>query len=145
QLELSNGRKIRGDFFIDCTGFNALVIGKTLKVGIEDWSDCLPCDRAVAVKTTCAGSATPYTRATARDYGWSWRIPLRAHVGHGYVYASRFCSDDKARRTLFKHADGTLANEAKIIHFATGHRKELWKHNCLALGLASGFVEPLEA
>lgn len=145
QLMLDDGRTVEGDFFIDCTGFNGLLIGKALGVGLVDWSHYLPCDRAVAVKTKRVGATTPYTRATAREAGWNWRIPLREHTGHGYVYSSQFCSDEKARRHLFKYCDGTLVNEARVIPFSTGHRQEIWKHNCIALGLAAGFVEPLES
>jgi tryptophan halogenase len=145
KLVLHDGREIAADFFIDCTGFHSLLLGKTLDVGFEDWSQYLPCDRAIAVKTTHQGVTTPYTQATARDAGWSWRIPLQERTGHGYVYASQFCSDDKAKRTLLKNIDGKLVNEARVIPFVTGRRRELWKHNCLALGLAAGFVEPLES
>lgn len=145
KLVLADQREIHADFFIDCTGFNALLIGKTFNVGVEDWSHYLPCDRAIAVKTTSHGPTTPYTLATARDAGWGWRIPLRAHTGHGYVYSSQFCSDEKAKRTLLRNIDGNAVNEARIIPFSTGRRREMWKHNCLSLGLAAGFVEPLES
>lgn len=145
KLVLADQREISADFFIDCTGFNALLIGKTLNVGVEDWSKYLPCDRAIAVKTTHQGPTLPYTLATARESGWTWRIPLQNHTGHGYVYSSQFCSDDKARRTLLKNIDGTLVNEARVIPFSTGRRREIWKYNCLSLGLAAGFVEPLES
>src|SRR5690606_4948970 len=144
-LTLHNGEKIDGDFFIDCTGLGALLIGKTLSVKFEDWSQYLPCDRAVAVKTTSVGTTPPYTLATARKCGWSWRIPLQALVGHGYVFSSRFCSDAAAKASLLKIIDGDMVEDPKIIPFTTGRRQQAWKHNCLALGLAAGFVEPLES
>ena len=142
---LADGREIAGDFFIDCTGFNALLIGRTLGVEFVDWSDYLPCDRAVVIKTTSRGPLLPYTRATAQPAGWSWRIPLQNRVGQGYVYSSRFCSDAGAKATLMRGLDGTAVGEPRVIPFTTGHRREIWKRNCLSLGLASGFVEPLEA
>lgn len=142
---LADGRQIEGDFFIDCTGFKALLIGQQLGVGFEDWSRYLPCDRAIALKTQSAGPILPYTLATARKAGWTWRIPLRHRVGQGYVYSSRFCSDADAKSTLLQSLDGALVGEPRVLHFMTGHRREIWKHNCLSLGLASGFVEPLES
>lgn len=145
KLVLHDGREICADFFIDCTGFHSLLLGQVLDVGFDDWSQYLPCDRAIAVKTTQEGVTTPYTQVTAREAGWTWRIPLQERTGHGYVYASQFCSDDKAKRTLLKYIDGKLVNDTRIIPFVTGRRRELWKHNCLALGLAAGFVEPLES
>lgn len=144
-LSLDKGEKVCGDFFIDCTGLGALLIGKTLGVAFEDWSQYLPCDRAVAVKTTSVNTTPPYTLATARKFGWTWRIPLQGLVGHGYVFSSRFCSDAAAKASLMKIIDGEPVEEAKIIPFTTGRRHQAWKHNCLALGLAAGFVEPLES
>ncbi|HEY5808404.1 MAG TPA: tryptophan halogenase family protein [Povalibacter sp.] len=144
-LVLANGEEIHGDFFIDCSGFRALLIEKALGVGSTDWSDYLPCDRAIATKTESTGPLLPYTRATAQLAGWSWRIPLQHRVGQGYVYSSRFCSDASAKSTLLRSLDGQCVDEPRVIPFTTGHRREVWKHNCLSLGLASGFVEPLEA
>lgn len=139
------GESIAADFFIDCSGFHALLIEKTLKVDYCDWTHYLPCDRAVAVQTENQGDTVPFTRATARDHGWTWRIPLQYRTGNGYVYASQFCSDDEAVATLLKVVEGNLLTEPRVIPFRTGVRKELWKGNCLALGLASGFIEPLES
>jgi len=144
-LELSDGRKIHGDFFIDCSGFKALLIEKALGVEFEDWSNYLPCDRAIVVKTEVAGSRMPYTTATARKAGWAWRIPLRNGTGHGYVYSSKFCSDAEAKTTLLKNLDAPRINDPRVISFNTGRRKEFWKGNCLALGLSGGFIEPLES
>jgi tryptophan halogenase len=144
-LTLADGREIRGDFFIDCTGFKGLLIGKTLGVDNIDWSEYLPCDRAIAVKTGHNGPIVPYTRAVAQSAGWSWRIPMQSRVGQGYVYSSRFCTDAAAKSVLLRNIDGEVLAEPRIIPFTTGHRRRIWERNCLSLGLASGFVEPLEA
>jgi tryptophan halogenase len=144
-LTLSDGREIKGDFFIDCTGFKALLLGQKLGVGMVDWSEHLPCDRAVAAKSENRDAVLPYTRATAQPAGWSWRIPLGHRTGHGYVYSSQFCTDEAARALLARVTDGPAIGAPSVLRFTTGHRREIWKLNCLSLGLASGFVEPLEA
>jgi tryptophan halogenase len=145
QLILEDGRQIDGDFFIDCSGFRSLLIDKTLGVPFTDWSEYLPCDRAIAVKTEAKGPTLNYTLATARKSGWTWRIPLRDTVGHGYVYSSQFCSDQEAKTTLMRSLDGSIIDEPRYIPFVAGHRQEIWKNNCLAVGLSSGFIEPLES
>jgi tryptophan halogenase len=145
KLILSDGREVSGDFFIDCSGFKALLIEKTLASGFEDWSEYLPCDSAITLKTMPSGPTLPYTLATARKAGWSWRIPLQDRLGHGYVYASRFCTDAEAKSSLLRSIDSALIDEPRALTFNTGRRREIWKRNCLSLGLASGFVEPLEA
>lgn len=142
---LAGGQQIRGDFFIDCTGFKGLLIEKTLGIDSVDWSRYLPCDRAVAVRTQHSGPIVPYTRATAQAAGWIWRIPLQQRVGHGYVYSSRFCTDAEAKSTLIRSLGAACLDEPRVIPFSTGHRRQFWQHNCLSLGLASGFIEPLEA
>lgn len=144
-LELNNGSKVTSDFFIDCTGFKGLLIHEALKVGYHDWAHYLPCDRAVTVQTENTGDPPPFTVATAREAGWSWRIPLQHRTGNGYVYASRYCTDKDARNTLLQGVDGRLLNEPRVIPFVTGRREKIWHNNCLALGLASGFLEPLES
>lgn len=144
-LELDNGETVESDFFIDCTGFSGLLIEQTLKVGYEDWSDYLPCNRAVAVQTENPAKSVPYTIATARDAGWTWQIPLQHRTGNGYVFASDFCSDDQAIQTLLNNLSGKVMSEPRVIPFTTGKRKKIWHHNCLALGLSAGFVEPLES
>lgn len=144
-VELEDGRSITGDFFIDCTGFRAFLLDQTLGSDFEDWSHFLPCDRAVAVKTSISSSIPPYTRATAGKAGWSWNIPLQQRVGQGYVYASAFCSDQEARSTLLRSVEGKILDEPRLIPFVSGRRREIWRFNCLALGLAAGFVEPLES
>ncbi len=145
QLQLQDGRQLSGDFFIDCTGFRALLIDKTLGSRFESWSQFLPCDRALAVKTQTQSPIPPYTRATAKPAGWSWSIPLQNRTGQGYVYASAFCSDQQARSTLLREVGRNLLEEPRLIPFDCGVRPEPWRKNCLALGLAAGFVEPLES
>ena len=144
-LVLENGQEVRGDLFIDCTGFRSLLIGKTLGVEHVDWSEYLPCDRAVVVKTENKGQLVPYTRATAQPAGWSWRIPLQHRLGQGYVYSSKFASDAAARATLLRTLDNNAIEEPRVIPYVTGHRRQFWKNNCVSLGLSSGFIEPLEA
>lgn len=144
-LELDNGSMHSSDFFIDCTGFSGLLIKQALRVGYEDWSDYLPCDRAVVVQTENVTNPVPYTIATAREAGWTWKIPLQHRTGNGYVFASRFSSDEQAINTLLKSVTGKVINTPRIIPFVTGKRKKIWHNNCLALGLAGGFLEPLES
>ncbi len=142
---LSDGREVRGDFFVACTGFKAVLLGGVLGVEHVDWERYLLCDRAVAARSEVRGELLPYTRATAQASGWSWRIPLQQRTGNGYVYSSHFCSDASAKSTLIRGLDGPLADEPRVIPFTTGHRRVFWKDNCLSLGLAAGFIEPLEA
>ena len=144
-LVLNNGTTLSGDFFIDCTGFKGLLIEDALKVGYEDWTHFLPCNRAVAVQTESVGDLNPFTRVTAREAGWSWKIPLQHRTGNGYVFADRYCSDEKAIETLLNIVDGKLLNDPRIIPFTTGRRKKIWHNNCLSLGLSAGFLEPLES
>ncbi len=144
-LALSDGTSIESDFFIDCTGFKGVLIEETLKVGYEDWGHYLPCNRAVTVQTENTGDPHPYTVATAREAGWTWKIPLQHRTGNGYVFSSQHCSDAEAINTLLNAVDGDLLTEPRVIPFVTGRRKKIWHNNCLALGLASGFLEPLES
>lgn len=144
-LQLANGAQIDGEFFFDCSGFRGLLIEQMLKTGFEDWGHWLPCDRAVTVPCENAPVLTPYTRATAREAGWQWRIPLQHRIGNGYVYSSRATSDDEAAATLLANLDGKARAEPRLIRIATGRRKKAWNKNCVALGLAGGFIEPLES
>ncbi len=144
-LLLESGELIEGDFFIDCTGFRALLIGDALGVGVEDWSHWLAADRAIAVQTEATEPPPPYTRSTAHASGWQWRIPLQTRVGNGIVYTSEFLSDDEAEQTLLGNVTGAARTEPRRLRFSTGRRIRAWEKNCVAMGLASGFVEPLES
>ena len=144
-LELDGGRRVSGDLFIDCTGFRGLLIEQTLKTGYEDWSHWLPCDRALAVPCESVAPLTPYTRSTAHSAGWQWRIPLQHRIGNGHVFSSPFTSEDAAAETLMARLDGKALASPRLLKFVTGKRKKLWNKNCVAVGLASGFMEPLES
>ncbi len=144
-VQLTDGRVISGDFFIDCSGFRGLLIEQTLKSGYRDWSEWLPCNRAMAVPCDRLATTTPYTRSTAREAGWQWRIPLQHRIGNGYVYCSEFIGDDEAATLLLTRLDGTARATPRPLRFVTGIRKEPWKKNVVSLGLASGFLEPLES
>jgi tryptophan halogenase len=144
-LRMESGEEVDGDFFIDCTGFAGLLIGKALGVGYEDWSHLLPCDRAVAVGCEAGGQMTPFTRSTARAAGWQWSIPLQHRTGNGHVYASAFISDDEAVATLLDNLDGAPLGEPRLLRFVTGRRAKFWDKNVVAVGLAAGFLEPLES
>lgn len=140
-----SGRRVAGDFFIDCSGFRALLIEGELAAGYEDWTGCLPCDRALAVPCASGGDFTPYTRSTARAAGWQWRIPLQHRIGNGYVYSSAHISDDEAAAVLLANLDGAPESDPRLLRFTTGMRREHWVKNCLAIGLSAGFLEPLES
>ncbi|PRO67596.1 tryptophan halogenase family protein [Alteromonas gracilis] len=144
-LTLASGEVIEGDFFVDCTGFKGLLIEKALHTGYEDWSHWLPCDSAVAVQTESVGEPIPYTRCIAHEAGWQWRIPLQNRVGNGMVFCSNYFSDDEVIEKLLNNVEGKPLNDPRVIHFRTGKRRKQWNRNCLALGLASGFLEPLES
>ncbi|MDO9096186.1 MAG: tryptophan 7-halogenase [Rubrivivax sp.] len=144
-LQLNSGARLEGDLFIDCTGFRALLIGETLKVDYEDWSHWLFNDSAVAVQTASVGDAVPYTRSIAHPWGWQWRIPLQHRVGNGLVYSSRHVDDEQARQALLAHIEGTLLTQPRVLRFCPGQRQLAWSGNCVAIGLSSGFLEPLES
>ncbi len=145
QLVLSRGEKIDGDLFIDCTGFRGMLIEQTLHTGYEDWTHWLPCDSAVALQTKAVEPPIPFTRAIAREAGWQWRIPLQHRMGNGLVYCSQYQSDDEATASLVSHVEGEPLNDPKVIKSRTGQRRKHWNKNCIAVGLASGFMEPLES
>jgi len=144
-LVLASGARVEGSFFVDCTGFRGRLIEDELHAGYDDWSHWLPCDRAVAVPSASTRPFTPYTRATAREAGWQWRIPLQHRTGNGHVYASRWISDDEAAATLLANLDGQALAEPRLLRFKPGVRKRAWVRNCVAIGLAGGFLEPLES
>lgn len=144
-LTLASGEVIEGDFFIDCTGFQGLLIEKALHTGFDDWSHWLPCDRAVAVQTKTVSDPLPYTRSIAHKSGWQWKIPLQSRVGNGLVYCSKYCSDEEAINTIKANIEGEMITEPRVIKFNTGRRRKGWNKNCVALGLSSSFIEPLES
>ncbi|MBB3349240.1 tryptophan halogenase family protein [Sphingomonas sp. BK069] len=142
---LETGARVEGDLFLDCSGFRGLLIEETLGAGFEDWRHWLPCDRAVAVPCANGGDRQPLTRSTARAAGWQWRIPLQHRIGNGYVYASQHLSDDEAAATLLANLDGAPLGDPRPLRFTAGHRRRAWVGNTVALGLAGGFLEPLES
>jgi tryptophan halogenase len=142
---LTSGAAIEGDLFIDCSGFRGLLIEQALHTGYEDWRHWLPCDRALAVPCASSGPLLPYTRSTATQAGWRWRIPLQHRTGNGHVYSSRHISDDEACANLLANLDGEALAEPKPLAFVTGRRKKQWHRNCVAVGLSGGFMEPLES
>jgi tryptophan halogenase len=144
-LVLQSGETIEGDLFIDCTGFRALLIGKVLGIAFEDWAHWLPTDSALAVQTRATEPPPPYTRAIAHRAGWRWKIPLQHRVGNGLVYSSAHMKDEEARRLLDESIDGDVLIEPRLIRFKAGCRPKVWVKNCVAIGLSSGFVEPLES
>jgi tryptophan halogenase len=144
-LLLDSGKRIEGDLFIDCTGFRSLLLGQTLGVEYEDWSHWLFNDSAIAVQTESMGPALPLTRSMAHDWGWQWRIPLQSRVGNGIVYSSRHVDDATATSTLLGNIEGKALTEPRVIRFKPGQRVKTWSHNCVAIGLSSGFLEPIES
>jgi tryptophan halogenase len=145
-VTLADGRVVDGDLFIDCSGFRGLLIEQKLQTGYEDWTHWLPCDRALAVPTSnVPGSLDPFTRSTARSAGWQWRIPLQHRTGNGLVYSSAHLSDEEAERTLLANLEGEPLASPRRLSFTTGRRRQAWSRNVVALGLSSGFIEPLES
>lgn len=144
-VDLERGQTIAGDLFIDCSGFRGLLIEDTLKTGYIDWSAALPCNSALAVPSERTDNVHPYTRSTAREAGWQWRIPLQHRTGNGYVYCNRYISDDEAHATLMSNLEGKALAEPRLIRFTTGRRAQSWNKNVVAIGLSAGFIEPLES
>lgn len=144
-VEMESGEQVAGDFFIDCSGLRGLLIEQTLKAGFEDWSHWLPMNRALAVPCASAGPLLPMTRATAHSAGWQWRIPLQHRTGNGHIYSSAFMGQDEATDILLRHLDGKPLADPRPLSFTTGRRKAFWVGNCVAVGLSSGFLEPLES
>ncbi len=142
---LGDGRRIDGELFIDCSGMRALLLGQALGVGYEEWSHWLPCDRALAVPCESVSPLTPYTRSTARAAGWQWRIPLQHRIGNGHVYSSNQISDDEAADVLLANLDGRPLADPRPVRFTPGRRHRSWERNVVAIGLSSGFLEPLES
>jgi tryptophan 7-halogenase len=144
-IRMDSGQEIPGDLFIDCTGMYGLLIEQTLQTGFEEWGHWLPCDSAIAVQTESTAPAVPYTKSIAHHAGWRWQIPLQHRVGNGMVFSNRYMSDDEATNILLSSLNGKALTEPKVIKFKTGKRKKGWNKNCIAIGLASGFLEPLES
>lgn len=144
-LIMESGLRVEADFFVDCSGFRGQLIEKTLKAGYEDWSQWLPCNRAVAIPCEHKDKPKPYTKAMARDAGWQWQIPLQHRMGNGYVYCDSYLAPEQALDTLLQHLPGDSMAEPNHLRFLTGKRKSYWSHNCVAIGLSSGFLEPLES
>jgi tryptophan halogenase len=144
-LHLESGEVVDGDLFIDCTGFAGLLIDKTLKTPFEEWSHWLPCNSAIAVQTESVEPVRPYVTCTAHHAGWQWHIPLQHRVGNGNVFCDKFMSDDQAIQHLLDNVQGKVLTNPRVIKYKTGRRKVFWNKNCVALGLSSGFVEPLES
>ena len=144
-VRLADGRRIEGDLFVDCSGFRGLLIEGTLASGYEDWAHWLPCDAAWAVPCTNTGPLTPYTRATAREAGWQWHIPLQHRTGNGHVFSTRFTDPDTARQRLLDTLPGEALAAPRMLRFRTGRRDRQWIGNCVAIGLSAGFLEPLES
>jgi len=144
-VKLEGGRVEEADLFIDCSGFFGLLIEKTLQTGYRDWSHWLPCNRAVAVPCEKTSEIIPYTKSTAKEAGWQWRIPLQHRTGNGYVYCSDYLEADAAEATLLGSLDGEPRSDPKHLRFVTGRRNKFWNKNCVAIGLAAGFMEPLES
>jgi len=144
-LQLESGQTVYGDLFIDCSGFSALLIEKTLNTGYEDWSQYLVCDTAVAVQSELVGQPVPYTISHAQKAGWQWQIPLQNRMGNGIVFSKAFVNKDEATNSMIKSIKGKLLHEPRSFSFTPGRRKKAWHKNCIAVGLASGFLEPLES
>lgn len=145
QLMLDSGERLKGDGFIDCSGFRALLNGQTLGVNFENWSHWLPCDRAVAIPSSGQSAPRPYTRAVAHSAGWRWQIPLQHRTGNGVVYCSEHMSAEEATRHLLNSMEGEALAEPNHLQFTTGVRSKSWAHNSVAIGLSAGFLEPLES
>ncbi|WP_427968287.1 tryptophan halogenase family protein [Altererythrobacter sp.] len=145
-LCLKGGRRIEGDLFVDCSGFRSLLLGDALEEEWEDWSHWLPCDRAAAMPCTHASAdLRPYTIATAMPAGWRWQIPLQHRMGNGYVFSSAFLSEDEACEAIRNAAEGEPLADPRVLRFRAGRRKKSWQRNVIAIGLSSGFLEPLES
>ena len=144
-ITMENGRTVDGDLFVDCSGFRGLLIEGALRTGYTEWSHWLPCDSAVAMPSASDDDPSPFTRSTAREAGWQWRIPLQHRDGNGYVYSSAHLGHDEAEALLRARLSGTPLADANRLRFVAGHRKQIWNRNCVAIGLAGGFLEPLES
>ncbi len=144
-LTLNDGKQVKGDFFFDCSGFRSIILGKAMGVEFEDWSKYLTVDKAVTVQTSGEEDYPAFTESKAQDFGWSWRIPLQHRTGNGYVFDSQYCTVEEATKTLLDNVKGKPITEPQLVHFKTGIMQQSWKNNCIGIGLAAGFLEPLES
>ncbi|MEQ1547974.1 MAG: tryptophan halogenase family protein [Chakrabartia sp.] len=144
-VTLENGEVVTADLFVDCSGFRGLLTEQAMQTGYEDWTHWLPCDRALAIPCVRSDNFTPYTKATAHGAGWQWRIPLQHRTGNGHVFSSKYMDESEAEKILVDNLDGEQLTEPNRIRFLTGKRKKIWNKNCVAVGLAAGFLEPLES
>jgi len=145
ELKFSDGSGLKADLYIDCSGFRGVLIEQALGTGYLDWTAMLPCDRAVAFPSESKPARRPYTQSQARSAGWQWRIPLQHREGNGYVYSSAHLTEEQALEDLKRSVGAVPLAEPRRLRFVTGRRKLFWNRNCIALGLASGFLEPLES
>ena len=145
RLVLASGQQVKGEFFVDCSGFRGRLIEDVFHTGYEDWTHWLPCDRAIAVPVASPKPTIPYTQSKAQSAGWQWRIPLQHRSGNGYVFSSKYISEDEATATLLGNLDGEIVAPPRTLRFVTGRRRKAWQSNCVAIGLSSGFLEPLES
>lgn len=143
-LILENGEQVDGDFFIDCSGQQSLLMGKAMRIGYENWQHYLPVNKAMAAQSEVLSPLPSHTTSTAHEHGWRWQIPLQNRTGNGYVYCDQYCTDTQAQDLLTKNV-GDFITEPRVISFTTGKRNKMWHKNCLAVGLSSGFLEPLES
>ncbi len=144
-VRLENGQQVTGEFFFDCTGFRSLLLEKSLEVPWVDWRHWLPCDRALAVACQHAGPSRPFTRSIAKPAGWQWNIPTQRRTGNGHIFCSEFMNEDEAATILVNGLEAPPMGSPRLIRFSTGHRRSFWEHNCVAIGLSAGFLEPLES
>ncbi len=144
-LVMQNNQRVEGDFFFDCTGFKSKLLGETLGVPFHDWSKWLPCNSAQAVASERRGELLPYTKSMAKSAGWQWRIPTQHRTGNGHIYCADFMDDQQATDILMQGLDAPALSDPRTIRFTTGCRDKFWHKNCVAIGLSSGFLEPLES
>jgi tryptophan halogenase len=142
---LTDGRQLAADLFIDASGFRGVLIEQELRTGYIDWRTHLPCDRALALPTPREAALPPYTVATAMTAGWRWRIPLQHRCGNGTVYSGAHLGDDAACAELLQALGNPSGAEPRALRFTPGRRTRAWVGNCVAIGLSSGFLEPLES
>ena len=143
-LSVKGSQDYGADFFIDCSGFSRLLVGKKLGVKWKSYSEYLPLNSAIAFATEEMDEYNVYTKSTARDYGWSWQIPTQGRTGNGYVFCDRFINEDQAHEEM-ERVYGHKIDVTKTFKFDPGRLEKAWYKNCYAVGLSQSFIEPLEA